>query len=872
MSGAQRPLLALGTPEVGQRFKQPRRDLPRLAKPGADLQGKRLSPQFRLLAEAFDNERARLADGAVGEIDPELVVVFDLAGTVENFRNAVDRVEGLEFLTEYLDEDTPPDDDFYMESRQDGRTVSTVRRSLYLVMSNTRAITELISLFDRWKSNPDIKFDTGLTRFKRVFEQLRAIRRWGPADRIRDTGLLEEWREKLTVIGQSSSSTLVEIELWYRRDAALRDTYQAKIQDVIRSAGGQVRDSAHIGEIAYHAVLAELPVQQVEAVVRDGAGAIELLDANEIMFISPYTPMTVDAPPAEPVQRTDLPPRRPASGLPRVAVFDGLPFVNHDLLAGRLSVDDPDDLGENYAVTSRHHGTAMASLIIHGDLSNRGEAMQRPLYVRPIMCPHEYFTDKEQVIGNRLLTDLLHRAIRRIVVGEDGRDPIAPSIRIINLSIGAESRALVRRVSPLGRLIDWLAVEYNLLFVVSAGNHRLPLVIPVDAANDTAKARIEALKAAKKTSRLRGILPPGDALNALTVGAAHADELGNIQLPDTVWDIVENGMPALYGAVGPGVGRSIKPEIYHNGGRAVYVRPIVKPGIGHVDLEAARTSERGPGTQVAAPARGGASNAVAFTHGTSNATALVTREANRLFDLLEAGQADGRDLPFPDPLFHPVLAKALLVHASSWGNKGKIIQRALDLDPQHARRELTALLGYGNLDLRRVGNGAISRAVLIGAGFIGREQRHTYYVPLPISLRAKADWHRFTVTLAYMAPTVGHLTKYRGAKVFFEKLDDSATGGTRIDAEHRAVRRGSCQQEVIDGDQALAFADDGSLPIDVQCMDDAQRLKAGKTVRYGLVVSIETAVTTSATIHDEVRARLQAQAREQARTRLRSLR
>jgi hypothetical protein len=70
----------------------------------------------------------------------------------------------------------------------------------------------------------------------------------------------------------------------------------------------------------------------------------------------------------------------------------------------------------------------------------------------------------------------------------------------------------------------------------------------------------------------------------------------------------------------------------------------------------------------------------------------------------------------------------------------------------------------------------------------------------------------------------------------------------------------------------LAFADDGSLPIDVQCMDDAQRLKAGKTVRYGLVVSIETAVTTSATIHDEVRARLQAQAREQARTRLRSLR
>jgi hypothetical protein len=68
----------------------------------------------------------------------------------------------------------------------------------------------------------------------------------------------------------------------------------------------------------------------------------------------------------------------------------------------------------------------------------------------------------------------------------------------------------------------------------------------------------------------------------------------------------------------------------------------------------------------------------------------------------------------------------------------------------------------------------------------------------------------------------------------------------------------------------LTFADDGSLPIHVQCMDDAQRLKAGRTVRYGLVVSVETSIATSATIHDEIRVRLQAQAREQARARLRS--
>jgi hypothetical protein len=859
----------LAAPDVAERFRQQRRDVPRLARPGPARQGQRLSPQFRRLVEAFDSQRAQLSDGVVDEIDPELVVVFDLAGTVENFRNAVNRIEGLEFLTEYLDEDSDPDDDFYMESRGDGRIDARVRRSLYLVMSNTQAINELISLFNRWQLNQNMEFEHGLAKFRYVFDQLRSIRRWGPADRIRDTGLLDDWRERLALIGQSFSPVLVEIELWYRRDARLRDVGETKIREIIRAAGGQVSNSAHIGQIAYHALLAQLPAQQVEAVVRDGAEAIELLDANEIMFVNPYTPMTVSTPPID-LQRTNLSQRGPASGLPRVALLDGLPFVNHDLLTGRLSVDDPDDLGQNYAVASRHHGTAMASLIIHGDLSNGTQEMERPLYVRPIMRPHEFFPDTERVVDNRLFTDLLHRAIRRIVVGEDGREPVAPSIRIINLSIGAESRAFVRRISPVGRLIDWLAADYNLLFVVSAGNHRLPLVIPATAANDARTAKIEALKAARGSSRLRGILPPGDALNALTVGAAHADGLGDVMLPDTVWDILDDDLPALYGAVGPGVGRSIKPEVYHSGGRAVYVRPVIDSDTETVILEPAQSAQNGPGTKVAAPARGGVTNAVAFTHGTSNAAALVTREANWLFDILEAGPGQADDFPFPDPLFHPVLAKALLVHASSWGDRGRAIQQALDLDAQHARRDLTALLGYGNLDLGRVGKGAASRAVLISAGLIAREQRHTYHVPLPVSLRAKADWHRFTVTLAYMAPTVGYLMKYRGAKVFFEKLDNGVTGGTRIEAEHRAVRRGSCQQEIIDGDQALTFADDGSLPIHVQCMDDAQRLKAGRTVRYGLVVSVETSIATSATIHDEIRVRLQAQAREQARARLRS--
>lgn len=192
-----------------------------------------------------------------------------------------------------------------------------------------------------------------------------------------------------------------------------------------------------------------------------------------------------------------------------MALLDGLPFQNHDALAGRLLIDDPDGLGDNYPTSARNHGTAMASLIIHGDLSAPGESLDRPLYVRPIMRPHEFVTTHEQIMPDRLLTDLLHRAIRRIQEGDGGREATAPSVRIVNLSIGAEARALTRRISPVARLLDWLAQTYNLLFIVSAGNHTDPITIPATAANNADSARSAATLAVYEKGILRGILPPG---------------------------------------------------------------------------------------------------------------------------------------------------------------------------------------------------------------------------------------------------------------------------------------------------------------------------------------------------------------------------
>jgi hypothetical protein len=755
-----------------------------------------------------------------------------------------------------------------MVERERGRTDKLVSHSLYLVMSNARAIDELIRLFGLWQQDPSVTFEHGLNKFKAAFGQLAAIRRWGPEDRIRETGLLDRWQETLDLVGQSASAVKVEVELWYRRDAETRTAAESHVERIVTESGGHILDRSQIGEIGYHAVLAELPIQQVSTVLNSGAESIRLLSTDEVMFVSPFMPMSVAPATLDPVARVRLPLGQRVSGLPRIALLDGLPFQNHDALAGRLIIDDPDDLGADYPVSARNHGTAMASLIVHGDLSAGDEPLDRPLYVRPIMRPHEFAVGHEQVLPDRLLTDLLHRAIRRIVDREGDRDAAARSVRIINLSIGAQARSLVRRMSPIGRLLDWLAQHYNLLFVVSAGNHLDPIAIPAEGASDADSARSATTRAVFDRSLLRGILPPGDALNALTVGATHDDGLGDINVPDTVWDITEPGAPAHYSATGPGVDRSVKPDIHHSGGRALYARPVIQAGQDSVAVVLAPTATTGPGLQVAAPGRTGATNATVFTTGTSNATALVTREASRLFDVLEAGAADPADTPLPDALYHPLLVRALLAHESSWGPWEMRLRQGLGLDNQNARRQLTAMLGYGRLDTDRLGAGATNRAVLVAGDQIARNQRHTYELPLPPSLRARADWHRFTITLAFTAPTVGRLARYRGVKVYFATPDTDLAGGDRVEAEHASVRRGSLQHEIIQGTRAMVFGEGDSFPVHVECMDDAQRLSARGSVRYALVVSIETAVETSTTIHEEIRARLREQVRDRARERV----
>ncbi len=844
-----RPLLAFNPPRIADRPKPRPHPIPTPAGPGGQRQGERLNPKFTELVNAFGAQRVASGVGTPAETDPSLVVVLDLAGSVRDFHNAVKKVEGLEFLAEMAGDDAEPDDDFYMTEIKKGRTNKPVPHSLYLVMSNVKAIDQLLSLFKRWQEDPRTTFDHGLGKFKDVFAQLVDLRRWGPEDRVRETGLLDHWHETIAVIGQSHSSPVrVEIELWYHHDHGRRAAAERAITQILDDCGGRLVSRARIEEIGYHALLAELPRQQVEEVIRRGPQAIRLLTAEHVMFVSPFKPMSISSPLPSETGSASFPAEGPSDRKPRIALFDGLPFQNHDALAGRLIVDGADDVTDGYQIAARSHGTAMASLIIHGDLSAPGEPLHRPVYVRPIMRAEEPVPGQpaERVLPDTLFVDLLHRAVRRLFAGEPGREAWASSVRIINLSIGDGARPLARGMSPAGRLLDWLALEFNVLFIVSAGNHADPISLPRDTTADASSARSAVEHAVHSTEILRGILPPADSMNALTVGAVHADAAPDPPESATVWDLTTPGAPALYSATGPGVARSVKPDLYHVGGRLLFARPLPSSGAS-VDLREARTGRTGPGVQVAAPSEGGRTNRTVFACGTSHAAALVTHEASSLFDILETEPDEGARA-LPDDL-HPLLVRALLAHACSWGDWRTAVS------PQSSRKALTPLFGYGRLDPERA-RGAVNRAVVIASNEIGVDERHTYELPLPLSIRSKAEWHRFVITLAYWAPTTRGLNTYRAAKVYFTTPDTKLASGDRVDADHNAVRRGSLQHEIIDGSKAMTFDDGTTFPVHIECMRDGQQGGDIGHIHYALVVSIETATSTSSTIHDEVRSGL----------------
>ena len=823
-----------------------------MRRPNANVQASRLTPQFRQLGIAMEERRILLQDNPMG-IQPEQVLVIEIAGLVDEFIRAVRRVPGLEWLAEIeVDE---MEARFGFENPTDAE--GTLRGQLFLVMTNQVALRELLSLFIRWKRDPASKMPHGQAKWKNVFSQLQTIRTWNAMDRVQLTGVFDDWTERLRT--GDLETVPVEVELWYRADVHRQREAEQSVSSAIESYGGQVVQRCIKSEISYHALLGKLPIGCVHEIVENPG--VRLLQCEEVMFFRPVGQFLAFSPEDAEVVEPSLDPISSVlpTGEPVIGLLDGLPLENHELLDGRLVVDDPDGFAAQYQANDRRHGTAMASLICHGDLSESGVPISKPLYVRPIMQPSRLLGNQsvESVPETILAVDLVHRAVRRMFRGDDIEPATAPSVRIVNLSICDKSRPFTGAISSLARLLDWLSDEYNILFIVSAGNYAIDVTLDVPRqgmANKSASQVEEAvIKSTVADTRNRSILSPSETVNGVTVGSAHIDHSSFVLRPHQVDPSASTfGLPSVISAHGPGYRRSIKPEILLPGGRQLLSEKIGNTSKNAVFEVLGFVSP--PGQCVAAPSGSTASlNRRLYTTGTSNAAAVASRYAGFFCDMIDSLRMDeGEDIP---SRFDAVLAKALLVHGASWGAAGNRYESIVrsDVSGRMLKSFVGRFLGYGLADVMRVLDGSEQRVTALGYGDISDGEGHEYSFPLPPSLSATTEWRRLTVTLAWFTPVRTTNQKYRMAHLWFSPRDNDLAS-ERSDSDFQAVQRGTLQHEVFEGTEAVAFSDGASLNIKISCRSDVDFLS--KPVQYGLAVTLEVAENAQIPIYQEVRDRL----------------
>jgi len=716
-------------------------------------------------------------------------------------------------------------------------------------------------LWGQYQADTSMKFQHGLTKFRDVFLHLKDIRRWGVEDRLAEREVFEIWQENLEFDAQRNVQ--FEAELWYRGSEDKRGESESIVSELIQNLGGSVISQCVIPSIAYHSILGEIPAQAAMQILDHPD--VDLIECENIMFFRPTGQMATGKEPAEgEVSDCTASAEETPTGDPVVAVLDGMPLENHRLLSGRLIVDDPEDWASEYPAIDRQHGTAMTSLIVHGDLNDGSTPLSRPVYVRPIMKPIALWHRSprpEQVPGDILFVDYIHRAVKRMMEGEDDGEATAPTVKIINLSIGDPARHFSQVMSPLARLLDWLSVRYNVLFVISAGNHPSPIETGISSREFGAlnADEREALVAQKiyEDARHRRLLSPAESINGLTVGAIHEDNAQNVSIGHLV-DVFESTLPSPVSAFGSGYRRSIKPDLLAPGGRGLYDHSLQRHELEWRDRKIA------PGNQVAAPSgQAGELNKSQYRCGSSNSAALTSRAAGICYDYI----ADLFSELAPDVDFAafgiPIL-KAMLVHGCSWDDVGSKLDELLRTDSNGAQIKnwISRWIGYGVPDFGKTLGCNEQRATLIGFGRLNDEEAHVYDLPLPPSLSAQREWRKFTVTLAWLSPVASTTQRYREAQLWFDFEDGKQSRAklnnklrvTGLDSDGNATRRGTVQQEVFEGESAVAISDGDILQIKINCRKDARKIES--PIAYGLIVSLEVAEGVNLPIYNDVRTRI----------------
>lgn len=824
--------------------------------PSKSAQRGRLTPQLQGIEDTFNKITTLVSDSTLG-LEPETILVMEIAGSIQDFKQALEAV-GFEWLNEWDGDGLSPDEDFYNINTKGKPAVSIVKNRLFVSLANQVSMQQLLSLWRIWQKGES--FVRGTSKWKQLFDQLVTIRPWGIEETLEDTGMRDRWQDLLDPINPTQTISF-QIDLFYRSQADQRKKIEQQIGTVLAGLSGKLTKILDIEQIRFHALKAELPAAAIKDLLEQLDHSeldqqISLFNFPGIMHFRP-TGQSITSFAVEESGVSDVA-EHAATQPPVAALLDGLPLVKHQALNGNLAIDDMFGVEQLYQQGERIHGTSMASLIMRGDLSADETPLTKALYCIPVLQPdtnrRSQNTVVEHVPDDEFLEERILLAVQRLFESADS------TIKLINLSIGNPEQVFTHTPSPLARLIDWLSFRYRVLFLVSAGNYTDSLELGISYGQwrklNADEKTSAALTAANNNQLQRRLISPAEAFNVLTVGGMHQDEAGTYSVANRI-DLLSNlTIPSLISRLGHGFKRSVKPEIYFPAGRQLFNEPFTDSQ-SNISLNNSLSS---PGHKVAwAGSAQGDLHKIVFTRGTSNATALATRAAIRVYEELEQLIAQG-EAQISNELM-AVTIKALMVHGARQPQDAINSFKEMLEGPRQLKEALARYMGYGQVDLNWLLRNTQQRATVIGSGEITQNQIHEYRFPLPQALAGEKHWRKLVITLAWFSPINTNHANLREAKLELSPAtspwDKTPLVIQRMQSDHNQVKRGTVQHEILEGAKEISAYQDGEeLLLHISCKPDATQ-QLDELIPYSLAVTLEVKEDVQIPIYQQIRAKIQ---------------
>lgn len=412
----------------------------------------------------------------------------------------------------------------------------------------------------------------------------------------------------------------------------------------------------------------------------------------------------------------------PGEAAPGVVVLDSGIAKGHPLLGAALG-DVQSFLPGEGAHDENGHGTHVGGLALYGDFERH---LRAGAFVPTLRLFSGRILDKDNY-ATGFVENHIEKAVRHFVKQHN--------CRIFNLSLGDANKPYVGgHLKGLSVTLDTLSRELGVLFVVSAGNHRISEESPDGLAwrdNYPNYLLGDAWR----------IVEPAPALNALTVGSlARHNRSWNSQTythdPSEI-PIAQPGQPSPFTRGGYSVDGAIKPELLAHGGNwAINTRA------GHALLE--RVAGMGVVSTNHLFTKG---HPFAVDIGTSMAAPQVTHLAASIL----------REHPNADANFVRAL---LCVNAV-------MPEPSQDLIEQD--KSFRSVCGYGLVNEVSLHRSLENIVTLIAGGLIGNKQHHFYEIPIPDEFvnGGIRRLREVAVALAYTPPVRSTRIKYRATRIDF---------------------------------------------------------------------------------------------------------